>query len=392
MTTQRNRSGGRPTLDEVAALAGVGRGTVSRVVNGSPQVSPAARAAVERAIVKLGYVPNRAARSLVTRRTDSVALVVSESEERVFGEPFFAGIVRGISSSLLETPLQLWLAMAQSPAERERVEHHLTNQHVDGVLLLSLHDADPLPTLLAERDLPVVLGGRPARMMPLHTVSRPGDRRARLAGRTLADTAVSLATLDRSDVAHLAASLAPLDGAGVPWFVDVDNASGARQAAAHLVAAGRRRLASVAGPQDMGVGLARLTGFREACGEAGLPADEDLIAYGDFSEPSGVAAMRQLLARRPDLDAVFVASDLMAAGALRALREAGKRVPEDVAVVGFEDSAVARQTDPPLTTVHQPVEEMGRQMARLLVSRIRGDELTQPYVLLETHLVVRQSA
>src|SRR5690606_40864027 len=118
MTAQRARSGGRPTLDEVAALAGVGRGTVSRVVNGSPQVSPAARAAVERAIVKLGYVPNRAARSLATRRTDSVALVVSASEARVFGAPYFAGSVRGISSGLLDSSLQLWPAMAPSPAQR----------------------------------------------------------------------------------------------------------------------------------------------------------------------------------------------------------------------------------------------------------------------------------
>jgi DNA-binding LacI/PurR family transcriptional regulator len=357
MTTQRARSAGRPTLDEVAALAGVGRGTVSRVVNGSPQVSPAARAAVERAIVKLGYVPNRAARALVTRRTDSVALVVSESEERVFGEPFFAGIVRGISSGLQDTPLQLWLAMAQSPAERERVEHHLTSQHVDGVLLLSLHDDDPLPHLLEQRELPAVLGGRPARMMPTDPVADPGQ---------------------------------PTRNGG--WFVDVDNAGGARQAVAHLVAAGRRRIATIAGSQDMGVGVARLAGYREACTAAGLPVDEALIAYGDFSEPSGAAAMRQLLARRPELDAVFVASDLMAAGALRVLRETGRRVPEDVAVVGFEDSAVARQTDPPLTTVHQPVEEMGRQMARLLVSRIRREQLARPYEVLETHLVVRHSA
>jgi DNA-binding LacI/PurR family transcriptional regulator len=382
MTTQRPRSAGRPTLDEVAALAGVGRGTVSRVVNGSPQVSPTARAAVERAIVKLGYVPNRAARSLVTRRTDSVALVVSESEERVFGEPFFAGIVRGISSGLLDTPLQLWLAMAQSPAERERVEHHLTSQHVDGVLLLSLHDSDPLPTLLADRQLPVVLGGRPARMMPPDPADSNDKRPQPALGRSLAPLEPPKAT----------ASDGP-DGAKLPaWFVDVDNAGGARQAVAHLAASGRRRIANIAGPQDMGVGLARLAGYREACAEAGLPTDEDMIAYGDFSEPSGVAAMRQLLARRPDLDAVFIASDLMAAGALRALKEAGKRMPEDVAVVGFEDSAVARQTDPPLTTVHQPVEEMGRQMARLLVSRIREDQLAQPYVLLDTHLVVRQSA
>src|SRR5215475_7023444 len=151
---QRQRSPGRPTLDEVAAHAGVGRGTVSRVVNGSPQVSPAAKEAVQRAIAELGYVPNRAARALVTQRTDSVALVVSESEDRLFGEPFFAGIIRGISSMLAETPLTLWLAMAQSPAERDRLDAHLTNQHVDGVMLLSLHDDDPLPGMLAERGLP----------------------------------------------------------------------------------------------------------------------------------------------------------------------------------------------------------------------------------------------
>ncbi|MFI6272188.1 LacI family DNA-binding transcriptional regulator [Micromonospora zamorensis] len=347
MTTQRTRSLGRPTLDAVAARAGVGRGTVSRVVNGSPQVSPEARAAVQQAIAELGYVPNRAARALVTQRTDSVALVVSESGERVFTEPFFASIVRGISSALLETPMQLWLAMAQSPVERERVEHHLTNQHVDGVLLLSLHDSDPLPTLLEERGLPAVLGGRPARML------QPGAQPA--------------------------------------WFVDVDNVGGARQAVEYLTGLGRRRIGTIAGPQDMGAGLARLAGYTEAVKATG-GVNPDLIAYGDFSEGSGAAAMRRLLDSCPDLDAVFVASDLMAFGALRTLREAGRRVPEDVAVVGFDDATIAQQAEPPLTTVFQPVEEMGRQMARLLVARIRGEDLPAPHILLDTQLIHRASA
>ena len=347
MTTQRTRSLGRPTLDAVAARAGVGRGTVSRVVNGSPQVSPEARAAVQQAIAELGYVPNRAARALVTQRTDSVALVVSESGERIFAEPFFAGIVRGISSALLETPLQLWLAMAQSPLERERVEHHLTNQHVDGVLLLSLHDDDPLPTLLEERGLPTVLGGRPARM--LHPEAQPAS------------------------------------------FVDVDNVGGARQAVEYLAGRGRRRIATIAGPQDMGAGLARLSGYRDAVRAAGFGINPDLIGYGDFSEESGATAMRQLLDRCPDLDAVFVAADLMAFGAMRTLREAGRRVPQDVAVIGFDDAPIARQSDPPLTSVFQPVEEMGRQMARLLVARIRGDEIPAPHIVLETQLVERAS-
>ena len=338
----------RPTLDEVAALAGVGRGTVSRVINGSPQVSPEARAAVQKAIDELGYVPNRAARALVTRRTDSVALVVSESEERVFGEPFFAGIVRGVSSHLADTQMQLWLAMAQSSAERTLVERHLSDQHVDGVLLLSLHDDDPLPGLLAGRGLPTVLGGRPAQM------------------------------------------LEKTEGHNGVAFVDNDNEGGARSATEHLLHLGRHCVAAIAGPQDMGVGKARLRGYREALRAAGHPYDDRLIAYGDFSEASGAEAMYRLLHLNPGLDAVFAASDLMAAGAIRALREQGRGIPADVAVVGFEDSAVARQTQPPLTTVHQPVEGMGREMARLLLARIAGGPAHS--TVLDTHLVVRESA
>jgi DNA-binding LacI/PurR family transcriptional regulator len=346
--SERSRTGGRPTLDEVAARAGVGRGTVSRVVNGSPQVSPSAKAAVETAIRELGYIPNRAARALVTQRTDSVALVVSESEERVFGEPFFAGIIRGINSMLIETTFQLWLAMAQSKAERDRVEHHLTRQHVDGVLLMSLHGDDPLPKLMADRGLPVVLCGQPGGQVKI-----VGDKMS---------------------------------------CVDADNAGGAKAAVAHLIGQGRRKVAAIAGPQDMGVGVARLSGYRAALKAAKIPADESAVAYGDFSEASGATAMRTLLDRHPNLDAVFAASDLMAVGALRVLREYGRRVPQDVAVVGFEDSVIARQTEPALTTVHQPVEAMGREMARLLVSHIRGEDVPAPLVVLDTHLVVRASA
>ena len=338
MTRQPLRSPGRPTLDAVAAKAGVGRGTASRVLNGSPQVSPQAKAAVEAAITELGYVPNRAARTLVTQRTDSMALVVSESQERVFGEPFFAGVLRGINATLIETPLQLWLAMAASVQQRQRVEHHLTQQHVDGVLLLSLHDDDSLPTLLRAREMPFVLGGRPARL-------EPGDT-----------------------------------------FVDVDNEAGARKAVEYLLASGARRIVTVAGPQDMGVGRARLAGYRAAMPGPGL------IEYGDFSEAGGLAAMRALLRRDPNLEAVFAASDLMASGALRALREAGLRVPQDVMLVGFEDAPVARQTEPPLTTVYQPVEEMGRRMAELLIAMIGREPVTDSHVLLDTHLVRRASA
>ncbi|GAA2156021.1 LacI family DNA-binding transcriptional regulator [Actinomadura napierensis] len=335
--TQR---GTRPTLEEVAARAGVGRGTVSRVVNGSPRVSERARQAVLKAIDELGYVPNRAARTLVTRRTDTVALVVAESDQRLFGEPYFAGIIRGISNGLGDTGLQLLLALARSPAEYARLEHYLTTQHVDGVLLTSLHAEDPLPAKLEANGVPTVLGGRPPGLSPVS-------------------------------------------------YVDVDNRLGAREAVGHLITGGRRRIATIAGPQDMGVGIDRLAGYREALGEAGLP---EYVVFGDFGEATGITAAERLLAGEPALDAVFAASDPMALGTLRVLRRLGRRVPDDVAVIGFDDSAAAPLADPPLSSVHQSPEEMGVAMARLLVSRIRGEAVADPVVIMRPHLVLRESA
>ena len=323
----------RPTIETVAARAGVGRGTASRVVNGSSQVSPAARAAVLKAIDELGYVPNRAARNLVTRRTDCVALVISEPGERLFTEPYFAGIVRGISSAMAQTQLQLWLSMVQSAAERERTGHFLTREHVDGVMMLSQHAHDPLPAKVRASGLPLVLCGRP------------------LAGPDMV-------------------------------FVDADNATGARQAAQYLLDQGRRRLACVAGPQDMSAGVARLQGFREVAGD-------DLVEYGDFSEDSGARAMAALLERSPDLDAVFAASDPMAFGAMRVLKAAGRRIPDDVAVIGFDGSPGGRHSDPPLTSVFQPTEEMGREMTRLLLAQLSGDQPPESQVIVDTHLELR---
>jgi DNA-binding LacI/PurR family transcriptional regulator len=337
-----------PTLEQVAALAGVSRATVSRVVNGSPKVSPVVRAQVERAVAKLGYVPNRAARSLVTRRADSVALVASEPHARFFSEPFFAGMVRGVSGALAETGVQLLLLIAQGLPDRQRLQRYVVGGHVDGVLLASLHGDDPLPGALERAGVPAVLVGRPA--------GRGVDR-------------------------------------GAPAsYVDADNRGGAGKAVDHLARRGRHRIATITGPLDMGVGLDRLEGYRDGLAAAGLAGAGDLVETGDFTEEGGAAAMARLLERPGSpVDAVFAASDLMAAGALRALRTAGRRVPEDVAVVGFEDSAVARYAQPPLTTVRQPIEEMGRQATRLLLARVAG-EASGMHLILDTELVVRASA
>ncbi|MET9292924.1 LacI family DNA-binding transcriptional regulator [Streptomyces sp. NPDC003077] len=337
------RRSGRPTLEEVAAHAGVGRGTVSRVINGSPRVSPATRAVVERAVAELGYVPNRAARALAANRNDAIALVIPEAETRLFCEPYFSGIVRGVGAALADTDLQLLLTLVRTPKERQRLDTYLTAHRVDGVLLVSVHADDPLPDLLERIDMPAVLSGR---------------RDAR---------------------------------ESVP-YVDSDNSGGARAATAHLLARGRRAVATITGPLDMYVAQCRLDGYRQALTEAGHHPDPALIAACDFTEGGGRRAMAALLDRRPDLDAVFAASDVMAAGARAVLRERGRRVPDDVALVGFDDSSVARHMDPPLTSVRQPIEEMGRVMTRVLLEEISERRRDRPHLVLPTELVVRASS
>jgi DNA-binding LacI/PurR family transcriptional regulator len=332
----------RPTLEAVARRAGVSRATVSRVVNGSTTVAEPIQEAVRQAVRELGYVPNLAARSLVTQRTDSIALILPESATRVFSDDqFFPGIVRGVSQELEAADKQLVLIMAGSAASYDRVERYTTGRHVDGVMFASMHGVDPLPGTLARIGIPVVCSGRP-----------------------------------------MGRSTPP-----VP-YVDVDSVGGAAQAVRHLLDAGRQRIATIAGPQDMVAGVDRLAGYRN---ELKGSRRRSIVANGDFTRESGAVAMRQLLEDDPALDAVFVASDLMAHGALRTLREAGRRVPDDVAVVGFDDVEIARYTDPPLTTVRQPIIDIGREMVRQLLRIAQGEDVEEALIL-PTELVVRQSA
>jgi len=331
------------TLDEVARVAGVSRATVSRVVNGSPRVSGTVRSSVEAAVERLGYVPNRAARSLVTRRSDSIAVVITEPAGRLFTDPFFPRLLRGVSAALSAKDFQLVLLMPESPADEPRTVRYLTTGHVDGVLLGSLHGEDPLPRELTASGVPVVLVGRPPR-----------------------DVDVS--------------------------YVDVDNEQGARRATRHLIGLGRRHVATIAGPAEMVAGHDRLAGYRGALADAGVAPDSSLIVTSDFSHEAGAGAMERLLGTRPDVDAVFCASDTIAAGALATLLSAGRRVPEDVAVVGFDDSPIAVISRPPLSSVRQPIEEMGREMVRLLLDLIATNDRVARRVVLATELVLRDSS
>jgi DNA-binding LacI/PurR family transcriptional regulator len=335
MTTPPKR---RPTLDEVARVAGVSRSAASRAINQSGHASRTTREAVDRAVKELGYVPNPTARALATRQSGAVVLAISHHDSDLFADPFYGQIIAGVSAALDRTDLLLMLALADSDLGRGRLERVLRSRHADGIMLMGLHGDDPLYRLAGKLDLPVVYGGRPLNAEPA-------------------------------------------------WYVDADNRGGAGLAAEHLIATGRRRIATITGGLDTYVGAERLRGFRDVLAVAGR--DTGLVENGDFTQASGTAAMSRLLAAHPDLDAVFAASDSMAAGALRVLQAAGRSVPGDVAVIGFDDSVITRYTSPPLTTISQPIRQLGWEMAKMLVSLIAGEPAGS--LILPTRLVIRES-
>ncbi|TDT95972.1 LacI family transcriptional regulator [Streptomyces sp. 846.5] len=341
-------AGTAPTLEDVARVAGVSRATVSRVVNRTRNVDPAIQEAVRQAVAAVGYVPNGAARSLITRRSGSVALVASGAGEgqeeefrtRFFTDPFFSRVVNGVMGFLRPRGMHPVLMLAETEEARAEVVAYLRQRSADGALVVSTHADDPLPELLVAAGLPAVLFARPARPVPI-------------------------------------------------GFVDLAHQKGARLAADRLVGQGCRRVAVISGPLDIRAARERQDGFLEAMarhGEAVVPTAE-----GNFTQASGEAAMQRLLLERPDLDGVFAANDLMARGALHILREHGRRVPEHVRVVGFDDSSAAVDSRPALTTVRQPVEEMAAEMARLLLDRIEGRADGPRSAVFDPVLVVRQS-
>jgi DNA-binding LacI/PurR family transcriptional regulator len=342
----RRPHGQRPTIEDVARRSGVSRSTVSRVINSEPKVRAEVVEQVRQVIAELGYVPNQAARQLVTHRTGAVAVVADQPDNRLFLDPYFDCLLRGIRRELTRHGTQAVLLFIDEPDDHARVADYLGGGHVDAAILFSLHPGGRLHDMIGRLGLPAVFGGRP--------LLRDGD--------TVRGHA----------------------------YVDGDNRGGARQAVQHLVSLGRERIATITGPYDQEQSAAeRLAGYRDV-----LPdTPQDLTERADYTRQAAVDAMSALLDRCPDLDAVFVASDLMASGALETLKRRGRRVPEDVAVVGFDDLAeIAESTDPPLTTVHQDVAEMGRLMARLLFDRPAGPTSQPASVVVPTRLVLRKSA
>lgn len=338
----------QPTLEDVARVAGVSRATVSRVINDVRNVDQGLRESVRTAIAQTGYTPNQAARSLVTKRTGSVALVVSEAEHRtfddpflgrVFTDPFFGRMLSGIYGEL--RPRRVNLTLTDTDAARAQLVDYLRQGHVDGVILVSTHADDPLPRLLTESAVPAVLSRRPSSAIPIS-------------------------------------------------YVDADQRAGAALAADRLVARGCRQVATITGPLDMSAGRERLDGFQDAMarhGQAFVPSAE-----GNFTLESGRLAAEDLLARHGGIDGLFAANDLMAQGAMLALHDRGYAVPERVAVVGFDDSSAASAGRPRLTTVRQPLEDMAAEMARVLLGHVQDRAREVSSRIFEPTLVVRESA
>ena len=327
-------------LEDIARLAGVSKSTVSRVVNNHPHVSARTRTRVMRVITEQQFRPNSAARALVTQQTRVLSVVIPQPYGEAFNDPFFLLILQSVSRAAAEQDyaIMLWIGGYEQHEERfgERI---LKNAFFDGLLIMSADDRDPILAKLGGAGFPFVQVGPP-----------------------------------QFEGAH---------------FVDVDNRRGAYTAGKYLASLGYRRIGVIAGPLDKGEARARLIGCLDGLAECGVSPLPEWISEGNFDEPSGYRAMRRLL--RFDLQAVFVSNDSMAAGALRALEEAGIRVPDQMALVGFDDLPFAATLRPPLTTVHQPITEMGETAARMLIALVEGASAEPRQVILPTHLVIRES-
>lgn len=331
----------RPTIDDVARLAGVGRGTVSRVINGGHNVRPAVRDAVNGAIDALGYSVNQSARNLARGHTGSIAFVISERQERLFEDPNFGLFARTFSRQLRPSGRHLLITSAGDEEEEHSLGDYLTVGHVDGALLALTHDEEPLLPRLQASKLPIVVLGKPL-----------GFERA------------------------------------LSW-VAIDDENAAFTVTSYLAGRVEGAIGTVTGPLQTSSGLERLDGFRRALGDRFRP---DLVATGDWSLHSGRQGAEMLLRQHPGLRGLFVASDLMAVGAIGALRVAGRRVPDDVAVVGFDDSAAATMAEPELTTIRNPIEQLAIEALRILDDQIAGRVRSPVHLVLGSELVERSSA
>lgn len=329
------------TLEDVARLSGVSRSTVSRVINGDEKVHDETRQRVLDVIQQYNYQPNMAARRLAAGRTNVIGLVIPTGVGNIFSDPYFSRLIQGVSGECNQREYSVMLWLAEPEYERRMIRQIINNGMVDGVVVSSTLMDDPIVHSLHSSHIPFVLIGH-------HPTLQVNS-------------------------------------------VDIDNVQAAVLATKHLLDCGKAlsRIATITGPQNTIAGHDRYIGYRLALQENDIIYDDSLVAQGNFTEASGYAAMQKILPARPD--AVFAASDMMAAGAYRAIREAGCQIPADITMIGFDDVAIASQLDPPLTTIRQPIQRMGAQAVEMLIGMITNAETQPSQIIMQPELVVRGS-
>jgi LacI family transcriptional regulator len=327
------------TIEDIAHLSGVSRSTVSRVINSDVNVKQETRRKVLAIIQDINFQPNLAAKGLATGRTNVIGIVIPAGISVVFTDPYFPQFIQGVSSTCNNRDYSVMLWLAEPEYERRMISRILHNGLVDGVIVASTLINDPIVTSLFESKMPFILIGR-----------HP--------------------TLDVN-------------------CLDVDNLQAGRKATLHLLRLGYKRVATITGPQDQGAGYDRYQGYLKAFQDYGQLIRPELVVEGDFTEEGGYNGMLRLLPQKAE--AVFAASDMMAYGAMRALRESNLHIPEDVAIVGFDDNPASSKTIPPLTTVRQQISQMGSKAVEFLINRIENGSNSTQHIILDTELVVRES-
>jgi len=328
-------------MEDIARQAGVSRSTVSRVINNHPHVSDDVRKRVLETIQSTSFYPNLTARALASQRSSMLGLLLPRNVSSFFADPFFPRLTQGIAQACNQFNNTLGLFLITSAEDEEKIFPRVSRKGMlDGILVQSGQYGDQLIERLMGSEMPLVVIGRP---------------------------------FYKEDVS----------------YIDVDNVNAAYTAVSHLIRLGRRRIATIAGAANSSVSIDRLEGYRLALNEKSLPVDPSLMVEGDFTEVSGYYAMRNLMPAKPD--AVFVAADLMAIGAMRAAHEAGLSIPDDIAFIGFDDLPLAAYSTPPLTTVRQPIYQLGFNAVEILLEQIKNGILPARRVILNTELIIRSS-
>lgn len=329
-------------IDKVAKLAHVSRSVVSRVLNNHPNVSSDARARVMEVVEEYNYKPNSVARSLATNSAHEIGVLVTKSGNEALGSAFWTQIHLGIFEECIARGYFASLSYVSGSKKDDLQNFILNERRLDGYILLTQEVTDMVGELLFEKDIPIVLVGHIPKKKKVSSV-------------------------------------------------DVDNYLGGKLATEHLIKAGHKKIGIILASLDMEESIDRLNGYKDALKEGGLEFNKNNMSVVDYQFKDGYDTMNEWIKNDTDLEAVFCASDTLAMGALLAVKDNGKKVPDDYAIVGFDNLNFSEYTSPPLTTIQQPIYKKGQTAAKILIDQIEGDQSEKKQINLEPTLVVRES-